>query len=207
MYLDIKIMLIYLDVKRYSRESLIMGTPDKQVAAPADHIDRLREQWARELVDLDTEPMGILGRAYWITRHVRQGIDRSFAKFGLDAGEFDVLASLRRAGKPFTLRPTELYKTLLISSGGLTDRLDRLESAGFVRRIAAVQDGRSIVVKLTTSGKSVVEAAFRADMAVEAVYLSGLAAKDRASLARLLRMLIISMSDQLPVEPQDSTSK
>jgi DNA-binding MarR family transcriptional regulator len=171
------------------------GPKRPRAVKPLDHIDRLRAQWARELPDLDTEPMGVLGRAYWITRHVRERIERTFADVGIDAGEFDVLASLRRAGAPFSLRPTELYKTLLISSGGLTDRLTRLQRAGFVRRMASPQDGRSIMVELTASGKECVEAAFRADMAVEAAYLSRLAAKDRVKLAQLLRLLILSLPD------------
>jgi DNA-binding MarR family transcriptional regulator len=166
-----------------------------RAAKAADHVDRLRAQWTRELTDLDTEPMGILGRAYWITRKVRGRIEESFASVGIDAGEFDVLASLRRAGAPFILRPTELYKALLISSGGLTNRLTRLERAGFVRRKASSEDARSIVVELTAAGKECVEAAIRADMGIEAAYISRLAAKDREKLAELLRLLILSMSE------------
>ena len=91
-----------------------------------DHVERLRTQWSRELPEVDTAGMAILGRARWITRVVRPAIERVFAGHGLDSGEFDVLASLLRAGRPWRLRPTELFTALMISSGGLTDRLARL---------------------------------------------------------------------------------
>src|SRR5437899_5878438 len=103
---------------------------DEANGLPADHIDRLRAQWALELPDIDTEGMAIIGRARRITLHLRPPIEAVFARHGLDAGEFDVLSTLRRAGPPYRLTPTELYRTLMISSGGLTDRLTRLEAAG-----------------------------------------------------------------------------
>lgn len=155
-----------------------------------DHVDRLRAQWARELPDLDTEPMAILGRAYRLSNLVRPGIEATFAGFGLDRGEFDVISTLRRSGPPYRLTPTELYTSLMISSGGLTHRLDRLEKAGFVSREKSASDGRSILVALTEAGRRRAEEAFRADMANEARLLTGLAPQDREDLARLLRKLL-----------------
>lgn len=101
---------------------------------PSDHVDRLRGQWARELPDIDTEPMGILGRASRLTNLFRPSLEATFARFGLDRGEFDVIATLRRSGPPCRLTPTQIYTSLMISSGGLTHRLDRLEKAGLIRR-------------------------------------------------------------------------
>ncbi len=158
-----------------------------------DHVDRLRQQWANELPDLDTEPMTILGRAYRLSNLVRPSIEKTFASFGLDRGEFDVIATLRRSGAPYKLTPTVLYTSLMISSGGLTHRLDRLQKARLVVRERSAKDGRSFVVGLTDEGARLAETAFRTDMASESSYLAGLSAQDRANLASLLRKLLISL--------------
>ncbi|ACP25402.1 putative MarR family transcriptional regulator [Sinorhizobium fredii NGR234] len=158
-----------------------------------DHVDRLRAQWARELPDLDTEPMAILGRAYRLSNLVRPSIEETFASFGLDRGEFDVISTLRRSGPPYRLTPTDLYTLLMISSGGLTHRLDRLQKAGLIIRERSVSDGRSSVVGLSEKGIALAESAFRADMASEARYLDGLGKEERAALAALLRKLLVSL--------------
>ncbi|TCR70674.1 MarR family transcriptional regulator [Bosea sp. BK604] len=154
-----------------------------------DHVDRLRAQWARELPDLDTAPMAVLGRAYRLANLVRPSIEATFAGFGLDRGEFDVLSSLRRAGAPFRLTPTELYRALMIASGSLTHRLGRLEKAGLIRRIPSDSDGRSLAVELTEPGRVLVETAFRADMASEMRFLAHLSEDELETLALLLRKL------------------
>nr|WP_302474536.1 MarR family transcriptional regulator [Roseococcus sp. MDT2-1-1] len=150
----------------------------------------MREQWAREIPGLDTEPMAILGRALRLTLLLRNGIEQDFAEFGLDRGEFDVIATLRRAGPPYCLTPTDLYSTLMISSGGLTHRLGRLEKAGLIRREPSPQDGRSVQVTLTDAGIGLAEEAFRQDMASEAKHLAHLTPKERKALAGLLRKLL-----------------
>jgi DNA-binding MarR family transcriptional regulator len=152
-----------------------------------DHIDRLRAQWGRELPDLDTEGMAIIGRARWITLKLRPEIEAVFARHGIDAGELDVLNTLRRSGPPYRLTPTELYRTLMISSGGLTDRLSRLEKAGLVRRLPGETDKRSLLVELTKAGRDKAEAAFREDMALEKELIAGLSKAERKQLAELLR--------------------
>ena len=154
-----------------------------------DHVARLRASWARERPDVDTEGMAILGRARRITLLLRARIEAVFEKFGCDAGEFDVLASLRRAGSPFRLRPTEIYQSLMISSGGLTDRLARLERAELVARTQSLEDGRSILVELTHKGRTLIDAAFQADMKLEREILAGLQPSERTTLARLLEKL------------------
>ncbi|GGB01719.1 MarR family transcriptional regulator [Brucella endophytica] len=158
-----------------------------------DHVDRLRRQWARELPDLDTEPMTILGRALRLTDLVRPSIEETFAGFGLDRGEFDVISTLRRSGPPYSLTPTEMYSSLMISSGGLTHRLDRLEKAGLIRREKSPSDGRSVQVVLTEEGAALAEKAFRADMASELRFLQALDPEERETLAGLLRKLIIGI--------------
>ncbi|WP_309083517.1 MarR family transcriptional regulator [Chelativorans sp.] len=173
------------------------GTEAKEEWAVEDHVDRLRRQWARELPDLDTEPMAILGRAYRLSNLVRGSIEATFAAFGLDRGEFDVMATLRRSGPPYRLTPTELYTSLMISSGGLTHRLDRLEKAGLIRREKSPNDGRSVLVALTDAGVARAEEAFRTDMANESSFLKALEPKEREMLAALLRKLIVGVENEL----------
>lgn len=172
-----------------------------------DHVDRLRRQWRRELPDLDTEPMTILGRAYRLSNLVRPSIEATFASFGLERGEFDVIGTLLRSGPPHRLTPTELYTLLLISSGGLTHRLDRLEKAGLIRREKSASDGRSVLVALTDAGRTLAEQAFRADMANEAAFLQGLDADERGSLAALLRKLVNSVEATLKCGDAESRSR
>lgn len=176
-----------MDGKLQSRE--------KSDEAIEDHVDRLRRQWERELPDLDTEPMAILGRAFRLGNLVRPTIEATFAEFGLDRGEFDVIATLRRSGPPFRLTPTDMYAALMISSGGLTHRLDRLEKAGLVRREKSRSDGRSVEVVLTEAGIARAEEAFRTDMVSEAKFLETLDAEEREVLAGLLRKLIVGVEE------------
>lgn len=159
----------------------------------ADHVDRLRSQWARELPDLDTEPMGVLGRASRLTNLHRISMETTFGNFGLDRGEFDVIATLRRSGPPYRLTPTQIYTSLMISSGGLTHRLDRLEKAGLVRREKSQQDGRSMLVALTDAGIARVEEAFRAHVTQGAAFLAALDATERRQLADLLRKVLVGI--------------
>lgn len=155
-----------------------------------DHVDRLRGQWARELPDLDTEPMAILGRAFRLSKLVGPSIEALFARHGIDRGEFDVISTLRRSGPPYRLTPTDMYASLMISSGGLTHRLIRLEKAGLVRREKSPADGRSVLVALTDEGKDLAERAFRSDMANEREFLHHLDGEERDRLAALLRKLV-----------------
>lgn len=158
-----------------------------------DHVEQRRWQWAQELPDVDTVGMAVLGRARWITLRARPQIEEVFIRHGLDTGEFDVLSTLRRAGPPYRLRPTELFQSLMISSGGLTDRLMRLEKAGLVTRVPSEEDKRSLLVELTEEGRVRAEAAFREDMAVEARMLEALDPQEREQLARLLAKLAGAM--------------
>ncbi|NTA83964.1 MarR family transcriptional regulator [Agrobacterium tumefaciens] len=158
-------------------------------SAYQDPIDEIRAQWALELPDLDTSGIAILGRARWITLASRPRIDGIFQSHGLDSGEADVLFTLLRSGPPYRLRPTELFRSLMISSGGMSHRLSRLQTAGLVRRTSTEKDGRSLLVELTDEGKRCAEQAFRKDAAAEADMLQGLTDHERAELERLLRKL------------------
>jgi DNA-binding MarR family transcriptional regulator len=165
-------------------------TTEQESSTAGDHVDRLRNQWARELPDVDTEPMGILGRASRLTNLFRPSLEATFARFGLDRGEFDVIATLRRSGPPYRLTPTQIYTSLMISSGGLTHRLDRLEKSGLIRREKSQEDGRSLLVALTEAGITRVEEACRAHVANGAGFLDVLDAEERRLLADLLRKLL-----------------
>ena len=160
-----------------------------RVTDAADHVDRALAAWAREMPDVEIRGADVLNRARRVVLESRRAIEENFRNHGLDTGEFDVLATLRRAGEPYSLRPTELYRSLMISSGGLTARLDRLEGAGLIRRRAAGDDARSVIVELTREGRKKIEAAFRADMEIENRMVSGLSESERAELVRLLRKL------------------
>ena len=160
----------------------------------ADPIDQRRAQWASELPDVDTRGMDVLGRARLAVLATRPAIEGVFARHGLDTGEFDVVSTLLRSGPPYALRPTELFRSLMISSGGLTDRLNRLQKAGLISRPPSPEDRRSLLVQLTDEGRARAEAAFREDMAVEATLLAGLSDADRAALAALLRKLAASIA-------------
>lgn len=156
---------------------------------PEDHVGRVEIQWRREMPDVALDGMRILGRARRVTLAVRPRIEAVFEEHDLDTGQFDVLATLRRSGAPYALRPTELFRSLMITSSGLTDRLHRLESLGLVRREQDVADRRSILVRLTSRGKTTIESAFRQDMQVENDIVNVLSARERTQLARLLAKL------------------
>ncbi len=172
-----------------------MGGRRRAPDGPPDHVAHVHAQWRRELPDVDLDGSRIVARARRFTLHARERIEDVFARHGLDPGEFDVLATLRRSGAPFTLRPTVLYRQLMISSGGLTDRLARLERRGLVRRRASPEDGRSLLVELTAGGRKIVEAAFREDMALENELVATLSRDERDVLGRLLQKLLLPLDE------------
>lgn len=154
-----------------------------------DHVEARRMQWAKELPEVDTRGMAVLGRARWITLKVRPPIEAVFTRHGVDTGEFDVLSTLLRSGPPYQLRPTELFQSLMITSGGLTSRLSKLEKAGLIERPADASDARSLPVRLTEAGRETAKAAFIEDMKVEAELLSGLSREEFETLSQLLQKL------------------
>ena len=171
------------------------GNP--QAINPPDHVETRRMQWAKELPDVDTRGMAVLGRARWIALTARPPIEAVFARHGIDTGEFDVLSTLLRAGPPYQLRPTELFQSLMITSGGLTSRLAKLEKAGLIERPASTTDARSLPVRLTEAGKHTTEAAFREDMQVEAALLDELSAEEFEVLSALLSKLAKSIAGKV----------
>lgn len=160
-----------------------------------DRAARAIEQWRRERPDLDVSPMGVIGRLNEASSLIaRDRLAPVFARFGLQSGEFDVLATLRRSGAPYALTPTEFYEATMVTSGAMTARLDRLEKAGLVQRAPHPSDRRGVVVQLTANGLALVDAALGAHVANEHEILAGLTGEERETLAKLLEKLIGSLS-------------
>ena len=160
-----------------------------------DRAAKAVEQWSRERPDLDDSPMAVLGRLNEAASLIaRDRLAPLFARFGLQPGEFDVLATLRRSGAPYALTPTALYEATRVTSGAMTYRLDRLEKAGLIARGPHPNDRRGIVVQLTEKGLTLIDEAVTAHVANEHEVLSGLTHAEQETLARLLEKLIDSVT-------------
>ena len=169
-----------------------------------DYVDIILEQWSRERPDLDASPMGVIGRISRISRVLERKIEQVWASYGLSRGGFDVLAALRRAGPPYRLSPTELYNSLLISSGAMTNRVDRLEERRLVSRIPDPTDRRGVLVALTPKGKQLIDKATAAHLENEQVLLKPLSEREREQIAVVLRKLLVSFDDHTePIRSDD----
>ncbi len=154
-----------------------------------DEVDKIVAAWQRERPDLDLTALQVLSRVSRLAHHLDAGRKTAFAKSDLEPWEFDVLASLRRAGKPYALPPRQLIKENLVTSGTMTNRIDRLEKRGLVSRRPDLADGRSVIVSLTETGKMMVDAAFTELLKLEAELLEDLSEAQQAQLASLLSEL------------------
>lgn len=163
-----------------------------------DHIDRMMAQWQRERPDLNLEAMEIFGRLGRMVAHLGRAIDHTFEEFGLQRGEYDVLAALRRAGAPHTLSPSALSDTLMLSRAGMTNRLDRLESAGLIERRNNREDRRSMHIDLTPAGLELVDEVTTKHVANESELLSSLSATERRSLNAIARKLLAGYETDRP---------
>lgn len=161
----------------------------------SDSVDAILSQWQRERPELDVSPMGIIGRIGRLSKHLERGIQETFSDFGLNLGEFDVLATLRRSGQPYQLSPTGLFNTLMVTSGTMTHRIDRLEQAQLVQRIPDPSDRRGTLIQLTDEGLKLIEKAVEAHVAHEHRLLIALEEGERQVLAQLLRKLLISFEE------------
>lgn len=154
-----------------------------------DHVATILEQWQAQRPDLDVSPVGVFGRITRIDRHKATALREVYRRHDIDAGEYDVLAALRRNGPPHRLTPTELYRGVLVNSATMTERIDRLERRRLVRRIRSDRDRRSVSVELTAAGRKLIDQAAADLLATQAQLLEGLPEPDRRSLARLLAKL------------------
>ena len=155
----------------------------------SDEVDRIVDAWARERPDLDFAPLQVLSRVGRLSRHVDRARKAAFAASDLELWEFDVLAALRRAGAPYRLSPKALLQQTLVSSGTMTNRIDRLVERGLVTRETDPNDGRGILVSMTKAGGQRVDAAIELLLQAEAELLDRLPRADQERLSALLRKL------------------
>ncbi len=160
-----------------------------------DRVASIQREWARERPDVDVSPQGIIGRLHRISARLTDELAIVFRDYGISAGEFDVLAALRRAGDPFERTPTDLAERTMITSGGLTKRVDRLEDAGLVQRRPSEHDGRGRVVALTDAGRVLVDAAFTRHMQNEHRLVGLLDKDDRRALELALTRWLARLPD------------
>ncbi|MFS4505628.1 MarR family winged helix-turn-helix transcriptional regulator [Clavibacter sp. Sh2141] len=154
-----------------------------------DHVDRILEQWRTERPDLDPSPMAVIGRLARAAAALAAGTDATFARHGIDASTFDVLATLRRQGPPFRLAPAALARESMITTSAVAQRLNRLEGLGLVTRLPRPEDGRGKLVELTAAGRELVDRVVPDHLATEEALLAPLDARERRTLAELLARL------------------
>lgn len=162
----------------------------------SDHVDEIVEQWNRERPDVDVSGMAVIGRLTRLERTIRPRLNAVFAQHGLESWEFDVLATLLRHGEPHQLTPGQLLDSMMITSGTMTNRIDRLEQRGFVKRSKSRTDGRQVLVTLTETGLKRVDCALRDHAANELDMIDALAPDQRSQLIDLLRLLDNAFTEQ-----------
>lgn len=165
-----------------------------QTGGMRDEVDELSEAWARERADLDLAPVAVFSRISRLARRLDLARREAFLAHGIESWEFDVLAALRRAGAPYELSPGRLLRETLVTSGTMTNRVDRLAARGLVERLPDPRDRRGVLVRLTGEGRAVVDGAFAALLAAEAALLDHLSDDQRDTLASLLRTLLAPFS-------------
>ena len=160
-----------------------------------DEVDRIIQAWSQELPQMDTTPMAVLSRVTRLSRLLDLQRRQAFMDSGLDTWVFDVLSCLRRAGKPYSMTPGQLMNELLVSSGTMTNRIDRLVEAGLVQRSPSPYDRRAVFVTLTETGKQRVDQAILDLVEHEREMLAPLSAKQQQTLANLLRPLLLQFTE------------
>ena len=164
----------------------------------SDQVDRIIEQWHAEKPELDVSSMATLGRLSRTTLAVESRLAETFARHGLDAPSFDVLATLLRSGAPYRIAPLELAREAMISTSAVAQRLNKLESRGFVTREANPDDGRGTLVSLTGTGKDLIESALPDHLETERAITAVLSIDEQALLGLLLQRISTAASSQRP---------
>ncbi|WP_434953092.1 MarR family winged helix-turn-helix transcriptional regulator [Shewanella sp. HL-SH4] len=157
-----------------------------------EDIDRVVAQWGEQKPHLDTLPMAILGRFLRLQKHIETEISACHKQFELTMGEFDVLATLRRAGTPFTLTPSGLLSSMMLTSGAMTNRLDKLESKGLIKRVHSTEDRRSVTVGLTEKGLATIDDAIEEHMRIQHTLVDHLSDTEMPELNQLLKTWLVA---------------
>jgi DNA-binding MarR family transcriptional regulator len=160
-----------------------------RVSSERDGVDLIVEQWRRERPELDPSPIGVIGRISRLARALEQRLEPVYREHGLEPGWHDVLATLRRTGPPYRLRPSEFTGTLMLTSSGTTKRLDRLEQAGLITRAPDPDDRRGTLITLTDKGRELIDSVTSAHLENERRLLEALSPDEQQVLAGLLRRL------------------
>ncbi|HHR5877722.1 MarR family winged helix-turn-helix transcriptional regulator [Providencia alcalifaciens] len=155
-----------------------------------DRIDKITQQWERERPDLDISAMGLIGRLGNVAHHLTREMEKVFTQFGLNRSSFDVLATLRRAGAPYTLTPSDMLATLMVTSGTMTNRIDQLEKAGYVVRHVNPDDGRGFLVSLTEEGLELINRVVTAHTENQSRLVASLSHDEQQALNQLLRTFL-----------------
>ena len=165
------------------------------MSTASDRVAGVQQEWRRERPDLDPAPQGVIGRLHRVAGLLTEQLVAVYARHGLTEGDFDVLATLRRAGAPFERTPGELAQHTMVTTGGMSKRIDRLEQAGLVSRRASSSDGRSRVVALTPEGVERIDAAVTEHFANERRLLDELSPADARALERILTAWLAHLGD------------
>jgi DNA-binding MarR family transcriptional regulator len=161
-----------------------------------DHVDQILEQWAEQRPDVDASPMAVIGRLKRLAQLTDNELRRNYARHDLDSASFDVLATLRRSNSEHTLTPAGLMRSSMVTSGAITQRLDRLEARGLVSRKPSDTDGRGVQVTLTAEGLRLIDAVLPTHLETEERLLAALSKSERVRLADTLRTLLESLGDR-----------
>lgn len=152
-----------------------------------DFVDTILAQWRQQRPELQVDPMGTLGRIKRLNQHLMRSMEQTFAAYGLTSGGFDVLATLRRSGRPYALSPGDLMASTMVTSGTMTHRVDSLKEAGLIERVRNPDDGRSFLISLTPAGHTLIDQAVTAHVETQAELVAVLSEEQRAKLDELLR--------------------
>ena len=156
-----------------------------------DHVDLVLQQWRAERPDIDPSPMAVMGRLVRLSNIFSGEAQLVFDKYGLHSGEFDVLATLLRSGPPYSLTPNRLFRSLMLSSGAMTNRIDKVESKKLVTRSPDPSDRRGVIVSLTPKGLELINQVIVDHVAKGEELLSCLTDNERETFAKLFKKLLI----------------
>jgi DNA-binding MarR family transcriptional regulator len=193
--------LKYSYISNSIRIQEVASNPIPGQPTTGDRVDRIIEEWGERRPDLDFSPLEVVARVLRAAHHLQTRLDGIAAAYGLShTGDLDVLTDLDRA-PPYERTPSELAEALLVTTGGMTVRLNRLQGAGLIERRPNPSDGRGVLVRLTTTGKALAEDALATLLQIQATDIRGLEPSARTDLAGLLRALLVGLGDTPAFQP------